>query len=233
MRFSIALLLGVAVLAAAGPASAANPDVTRVERAVLALHDDKADAAGAKAAGQRAARKSLAACDERGPGWERIRAVGAPAQRNLYARGARRLWRDLGAAAADRAALSAYQHAFDRFLARFDQPVDDGVLQAGVAAIRGRLAYEADASANATCATFNRLTGRAHEFKPGVSADIGSGRIYQGMIRFIPDQRAKAKRKHFDGGDAAAADAARGRLVELGGDVGRATYFRYAYSLKG
>lgn len=230
----LALLTCLATLTAfAAPAAADTPDVTRVERAVLALHDGKADAAGEKAADQKAARKSLAACDERGPGWERIRAVSDRSQRELYARGARTLWRDLSVAAADGAALKAYQPAFDRFLARFDEPLADGVLQAGVNAIRGRLSYEAAASAGATCKTFERLTKPVRTFKPGVDADIDSGHIYQRMIRRVPDQRAVAKRRYFDGGDAAAADAARARLAELGGDVGRATYFRYAYSLKG
>jgi hypothetical protein len=223
----------VALVATAAPATAAPPDVMRIERAVLALHDDKADAAGEKAKGQKAARNALAPCDERGPGWERIRAVRDRSQRGLYVRGARTLWRDLAAAAADRAALTAYQPSFDRFLARFDEPLDDGVLRAGVEAIRSRLAYEAQASASASCKTFERLTKAVREFKPGVSADIDSGQIYQRMIHFLPKQRAAATRKHWNGARIAAADAARARLAELGGDVGRATYFRFAYSLEG
>jgi hypothetical protein len=235
----IASLLTCAALVAPATAFAGAdfaslpPDVQRVERAVLELHDAKADVAGKRAANRSAAERALKPCKSDGPGWKRIRAVKDPSQRNAYVRGAKLLWRDLQEAARDGAALETYQPAFDRFLKRFDQPLSDPVLQAGIGSLRGRLAYEDAASSFASCATFERQTKAVRQFKPGVTADYLAGNIFQRMSRFVTSKRKAAVAKHWPAAQEQALDAARARLAELGGDVGRATYFRFAYSLNG
>ncbi|HEY6779323.1 MAG TPA: hypothetical protein VI111_00110 [Thermoleophilaceae bacterium] len=236
----IALSLAAIVVLAlpAGASAGADfsslpPDVQRVERAVLELHDAKADAAAKKAGERRAAERALKACKNAGPGWDRIRAVHDRSQRSAYVRGAKILWRDLQDAAVDGAALKAYTPAFDRFLKRFDPPLTDPVLQAGVASLRGRLDYEDAASSFASCATFEKLTKPIRQFKPGVTADYLAGNIFQKLSHYVIKQRKTAVAKHWPAAQERALDAARARLAELGGDVGRATYFRYAYSLNG
>jgi uncharacterized protein YbjT (DUF2867 family) len=69
----------------------------RVERAVVELANAKRSAAGDVEAGRRAAAKALLRCKRGGPGWKRIRSVRVRAQRSLYMRGAKELWRELGA----------------------------------------------------------------------------------------------------------------------------------------
>jgi hypothetical protein len=235
---ALALVAGAALALPASALAGADfaslpPDVQRVERAVLELHDAKQDAASKKAAERRAAERALKRCKSEGPGWERIRAVQDPSQRSVYVRGARALWGDLHEAALDGAALKAYTPAFDRFLKRFDQPLADGVLQGGIGSLRGRLAYEAAAAEFASCKTFEKLTAPIKQFKPGVSADYQAGGVFQKLSRYVATQQKDAARKHWPSAQERALDAARARLAELGGDVGRATYFRYAYSLNG
>ncbi len=209
------------------------PDVQRVERAVLELHDAKQDVADKRAANGRAAERALKECKRDGKGWDKIRSVKDASQRNAYVRGAKILWRDLNEAALDGAALEAYQPAFDRFLGRFDQPLSDPVLQGGVDSLRGRLAYEAAATSFASCKTFEQQLKPIRQFKPGVTADYLAGNLFQRMSRFVTNKRKAAVNKHWPSSKEQALDAARARLAELGGDVGRATYFRYAYSLNG
>ena len=232
-RFALPLAL-ITICSLPAAAHAQLPaDVTRVERAVLDLHDAKEAAAGERAAAQRAARRALAKCRDAGPGWERIRAVKNRSQRGVYVRGARELWADLEEAAVAAAALEAYDTAFDRFLARFEAPLSDPVLQGGVDAIASRLKYEAAASEFGSCRTFEQVTKAVREFPHGVPADFLAGEIYQRMSKFAQKRRNAAIRRHWTGARVRAIDAARARLAELGGDTGRATYFRYAYSLEG
>jgi phosphoglycolate phosphatase-like HAD superfamily hydrolase len=230
----LACALVVPASAAADASFDALPvDVQRVERAVLELHDAKRDVAAKRAAERRKADRALKRCKRAGPGWERIRKVTDPSQKGAYVRGAKLLWRDLHEAALDGAALKAYQRPFDRFLDRFASPLNDGALQAGVESIRRRLAYEHAASFFASCRTFDEVTKPIRQFKPGVTADYLAGNLYQRMARYVPEKRKAAVRKHWPAAQEQALDVARARLAELGGDVGRATYFRYAYSLNG
>jgi hypothetical protein len=142
-----ALLAAVGVLAAAMAWSTAArgdepekpEDVQRVERAVTELATAKRAAADEVKANTVAAAKALANCESAGPGWNAIREVKIPAQRSLYRRGARTLWKALGEVAAERAAFDAYRPGFERFLSRFDTPLADSVLQAGVDAWRKRV----------------------------------------------------------------------------------------------
>jgi hypothetical protein len=237
---AFALLAALGVLAAAmvwstsarGDEPAKPEDVQRVERAVTELAAAKRAAADEVKANNQAATEALAKCEHAGPGWKAIRAVKIPAQRSLYRRGARTLWKGLGEVAADRAAFDAYRARFERFVGRFDTPLDDSVLQAGVDAWRKRVdLYEAYTPIG-TCASFNRLAKRARQFPPNVEADYKSGDIYNRMVRFVEDTKRAAARRHWGSRYAGALVAARDRLIELGANDGYATFFAFGHSLR-
>jgi hypothetical protein len=231
------LVLVLAALLAAAPATAQAPekpeDVLRVERALTDLGAAKRSAAGEVESGGRAAAKALRPCKSGGPGWKRIRAVRVPAQRSLYTRGARTLWKGLGEVAAERAALDAYRQPFERFLSRFDRPLDDPVLQAGVEAWRKRMAYYEAATGFGTCRTFAKLLKPVRQFDENVRADYLAGDIYNKMVRFVADSRRKAAARHWGSRYDAALRDARSRLVALGGNEGSATFFAFGHSLRG
>jgi hypothetical protein len=226
-----------ASLAAAPPAGAQMPekpeDVMRVENAVIQLANAKRAAAGRVATGRRAGARALRKCENRGPGWRRIRAVRVPAQRSLYRRGAKTLWRELGEVAAERAALDAYRRPFERFLGRFDRPLADPLLQAGVGAWRKRVVYYEAATGFGTCRTFERLLTQVRQFKENVRADYLAGDIYNRMVRFVSGSRRRAAARHWGARHDAALRSARTRLVALGGDEGYATFFAFGHSLRG
>jgi len=166
---AIAVLALAALAAPAGAQVVEKPeDVQRVERAVLDLSATKRNLAGEVAASRRAAERALAKCRTAGPGWARIRSVRVPAQRSLYARGARILWRNLGEVAAEHAAFEAYRRPFERFVSRFEPPLGDPVLQAGVEAWNKRIALYAAYTPIGTCRSFNRLAKRARQFPENV-----------------------------------------------------------------
>jgi hypothetical protein len=224
----------VALVAAAPAAAQVVPkpeDVVRVERAVTELAVAKRGAAGDVAAGRRAGEAALRKCKKGGRGWKRIRSVRVPAQRSLYTRGARTLWKELSEVAAERAALDAYRHAFERFLSRFDRPLADPVLQQGVDAWHRRIAYYEAATGFASCKTFERLLKPVRQFKENVRADYLAGDIYNKMVRFVRDSQRKAANRHWGSRYDAALDAARAQLVALGGDEGYATFFTFGHSL--
>jgi hypothetical protein len=226
----------IALIAAAPAAAqvAAKPeDVVRVERAITELAVAKRAAAGDVAAGTRAGAAALRKCESRGPGWNRIRSVRVPAQRSLYTRGARTLWKELNEVAAERAALDAYRHAFERFLSRFDRPLTDPVLQAGIDAWHRRIAYYEGATGFASYKTFERLLKPVRQFRENVRADYLAGTIYNKMVRFVPDSRRKAAGRQWGSRYDAALSAARAHLVALGGDEGYATFFAFGHSLRG
>jgi hypothetical protein len=231
------ILTVLAALVAAAPAAAQVPekpvDVVRVERAITELAVAKRAAADEVAAGERAASKALARCRNGGPGWKRIRSVRVPAQRGLYTRGARTLWQELNEVAAEGAALGAYRRPFERFVSRFDQPLDDPVLQGGVEAWRKRIAYYQAATGFGTCETFERLLRPVRQFKENVRADYLAGDIYNKMVRFVADSRRKAAARHWGSRYDAALRDARTQLVALGGNEGYATFFAFGHSLRG
>jgi hypothetical protein len=235
-RLAVTSLVAAVLLAAPAAGAQAPPkpeDVQRVERAVLELSAAKRDLAGEVAAGKRAAERVLAKCRSKGPGWARIRAVRVPAQRGLYTRGARTLWRDLAEVAAERAAFEAYRRPFERFLSRFEPPLADPVLHAGVEAWSKRVALYAAYTPVGTCRTFNRLASRARQFPANVEADYLAGDIYNRMVRFVDDTKRKAARRHWGSRYERALDAARAQLVALGGNEGYATFFAFGHSLRG
>jgi hypothetical protein len=233
LHLILAVALG-ALLALTGPAGAqTHEDVVRVEKAVGYLGPAKRAAAGEVAANERAAARALGKCESRGPGWARIRAVRVPAQRSLYRRGAKALWQGLNEVAAERAALNAYRKPFERFLARFDPPLADPLLQAGVEAWRKRIAYYEAATGFATCKTFERLLKPVRQFRENVRADYLAGDVYNEMVRFVPDSRRTAARRHWGSRYDAALQRARTQLVALGGDEGYATFFAFGHSLRG
>jgi hypothetical protein len=233
LRLILVAAIG-ASLALAAPAGAQKPeDVLRVESAVTQLAAAKRTAGDEVAAGVRANARALRKCKTGGRGWKRIRAVRVPAQRALYARGARQLWKGLNEVAAERAALDAYRASFERFLGRFDRPLADPILQAGIDAWRKRIAlYEASTSFG-TCKAFEKLLRRVRQFEENVRADYLAGDIYNKMVRFVPDSRRKAAARHWGSRYDAALDAARAQLVALGGDAGYAAYFSFGHSLRG
>ena len=238
MNSRAAITVTTAFLALAAPAAAQSPkpaDVVRVESAVVELATQKRAAQAQVSARTRAAQNALGACRSKGTGWSRIRGVRDRAQRNAYARGARALWASLNDVAAEGAWVEVYTPYFERFLRRFDAPLSDPVLQAGVDAQRRRLAYDQAAYSFGTCATFNTVLKKVREFKiggnHGVSGDYYAGKIYNDFVRYVGNRQRSAARAHWDSRDDNALEAARAQLKALGGDEGYANYF--AFALKG
>jgi hypothetical protein len=225
------------LLAIAAPASAQvapkPADVTRVEAAVVELAKLKRDAAGEVAARKSAAGRALAACRSRGPGWARVKKVHDASQRNAYARGAKTLWNNLRDTAVEGAWVQVYAPSFERFLKRFDTPLSDPVLQAGIDAQRHRLAFNEAAYSFGSCATFNTQMKKVREFQiggsHGVSGDYYAGKIYNDFVRYVSRREAAAARAHWGARWQSALDAARNQLVALGGDQGYANYFAFAF----
>jgi hypothetical protein len=223
-----------ALLALAAPAAAQTPeDVTRVESAVIELAKLKRNSAGEVAAHRRSAQGALAACRSKGPGWARVRKVRDASQRNAYARGAKRLWGALDDVALEGAWVEVYAPHFERFLRRFETPLSDPVLQAGIDAQRKRFAFNEAAYSFGTCATFNTLMKKVREFKiggsHGVSGDYYAGKIYNDFIRYVPKRQQAAARAHWGSRYDDALEAARVQLKALGGDEGYANYFAFGF----
>src|ERR671914_173375 len=181
-------------------------DVVRVENELVDLASAKKAAVDEVAAGERAGAKAMRKCESRRPGWERIGAVRVPAQRSLYRRGARILWRELSEVAGERAAVHVY---------------------------RKRIAYYEAATGFGTCATFERLLRPVRQFPENVRADYLAGDIYNKMVRFVSDSRRKAAARHWGSRQDGALRAARTQLVALGGDAGYATFLAFGHSLRG
>jgi hypothetical protein len=204
MKSRGAIAVTAAFLALAAPAAAQSPkpaDVTRIENAVVELAKQKSGAAGQVSARGRAAQAALGACRTKGTGWTRIRKVRDRAQRDAYARGARALWNGLNGVAAEGAWVEVYTPFFERFLNRFDTPLADPLLQAGIAAQRKRFAYDKAAYSFGTCAIFNTQLGKVREFKiggsHGVSGDYYAGKIYNGFVRYVANRQRAAARAHW------------------------------------
>jgi hypothetical protein len=232
MRTLTATLVSLALLPAAAQAQV-PADVTRIEGAVVELAKLKRDAQPQVTARGNAAQAALASCRSKGSGWKRIRAVRDASQRNAYARGAKALWGDLREVAAEGAWVEVYTPVFERFLRRFESPLADPVLQAGVDAQAKRLAFSQAAYSFGNCATFNRLLKKVREFKiggsHGVAGDYYAGRIHNIFVGYVSSQERAAARAHWGSRYDAALDAARDRLKALGGDEGYANYFAFAF----
>jgi hypothetical protein len=231
------LLVALALLLPSAAQAQVPDDVSRIHAAVTELAKAKRDAAGRVAQRKRAAEAALAGCRSAGAGWKRIRAVRDASQRGAYRRGARVLWGELHQAALEQAALDAYDSFFTRFLARLERPLSDPVLQAGADALRERIGYQREAYAFASCATFELLLRKVREFKigggHGVAGDYRAGRIHNLFTGFVAGHQRAAERRHGGTGYESALQAARERIVALGGDSGYASYFAFAHSLRG
>ena len=228
------LATAAALLALAAPAAAQKPeDVSRVESAIVELSKLKRGSESEVAAHRRAAQAALGACRTKGPGWARLRKVRDAAQRNAYARGAKRLWGALDQVASEGAWVDVYAPHFQRFLRRFETPLSDPVLQAGIEAQRKRFAFNQAAYSFGTCATFNTLMKKVREFKiggsHGVSGDYYAGKIYNDFVRYVPKRQQAAARAHWGSRHDSALEAARDQLKALGGDEGYANYFAFAF----
>jgi hypothetical protein len=234
-RIAVASCAVLLVLAAPASAQVAQKpaDVTRIEAAVVELAKLKRAAAGQVNARERAATSALQACRSKGRGWARIRKVKDASQRNAYARGARTLWTNLAGTAVEGAWVEVYTPYLERFLRRFETPLTDPVLQAGIEAQRKRLAFDRAAYSFGSCATFNRLMKKVREFKiggsHGVAGDYYAGKIYNDFVRYVSRRQAKAARAHWGSRYDTALDAARNQLKALGGDEGYANYFAFAF----
>ena len=223
-----------AFLALAGPASAQKPeDVSRVESAIVELAKLKRNSSDEVVAHRRSAQDALAACRTKGPGWARVRKVRDASQRNAYARGAKQLWGKLDDVAAEGAWVEVYTPHFERFLRRFETPLSDPVLQAGIEAQRKRFAFNQAAYSFGSCATFNKLMKKVREFKiggsHGVSGDYYAGKIYNDFVRYVPKRQQAAARANWGSRYDSALEAARDQLNALGGDYGYASYFAFAF----
>jgi hypothetical protein len=223
-------------LASVAPASAQlqrPAEVLRIESAMSELGKQKNAAVGEVKARERAATAALGACRTKGSGWKRIRGVRDRAQRNAYARGAKTLWQNLNTVAVEGAWVEVYAPFFDRFLHRFDAPLSDPVLQAGIDAQRQRVAYNRASTSFGTCATFNSALKKVREFKiggeHGVSGDYYAGKIYNDFVRYVSNRQRAAARSHWGSRYDNALDAASAQLKALGGNEGLANYFRFAF----
>ena len=67
----------------------------------------------------------------------------------------------------------------------------------------------------------------------GVAGDYRAGRIHNLFTGFVAGRQRAAERRHGGTGYASALQAARERIVALGGDSGYASYFAFAHSLRG
>jgi hypothetical protein len=234
-RLAISIFASLLLVAAPASAQVAQKpaDVSRVEAAVIELAKLKKGSAGQVAAQQRAAESAMGACRSAGPGWARVRKVHDASQRNAYARGAKTLWANLKTTAVEGAWVQVFTPHFERFLRRFDTPLTDPVLQAGIDAQRSRLAYNQAAYSFGTCATFNKELKKVREFKiggsHGVSGDYYAGKIYNDFVRFVSTRQSQAARAHWGSRYQGALDAARDQLKALGGDEGYANYFAFAF----
>ena len=234
-RIAIACCAVLLVLATPASAQIAQKpaDVTRIEAAVVELAKLKSATKGQVNARERAAESALRSCRSKGRGWARIRKVKDSSQRNAYARGAKTLWNNLGKTAVEGAWVEVYTPYLERFLRRFETPLSDPVLQAGIDAQRKRLAFDQAAYSFGTCGTFNRLMKKVREFKiggsHGVAGDYYAGKIYNDFVRYVARRQAKAARAHWGSRYEGALEAARDQLKALGGDAGYASYFAFAF----
>lgn len=230
---SLSVLLAL-VLAAPAAAQLPKPvDVTRVESAMSELGRAKRGSEDAVEARKRDAESALAACRTKGAGWARIKRVRDRAQRNAYARGAKALWADLRETALDNAWVVVYTPHFERFLRRFDTPLADPVIQAGIDAQRQRVAFNKAAYSFGTCVTFNTLMKKVREFEiggsHGVSGDYYAGKIYNDFVRYTSNRQRAAARAHWGSRYEAALKAASEQLKLLGANEGLANYFAFAF----
>jgi hypothetical protein len=239
MTPSLRLIIPAALaclLAVPAPAQAQLPeDITRIHSAVTELAKAKQRAAPRAAARGQAAARALNACRVAGAGWGRIRSVRDRSQREAYGRGARILWRDLREVAQRSGPAGVYAPFFARFLRRLDPPPADPVLADGVAALRGRFAFLAAAYSFGSCKTFEKLLRQVREFdvggKHGVAGDYRAGRIHNRLVGYVAARHRGANGRHGGATYRLRLDAARTRIVALGGDYGYASYFTAAWSL--
>ena len=236
MAARLLILSVLFALAAASPASAQfeRPvDVQRIESAMSELGRQKNGAEAELRGRERAVTGALLACRSKSRGWRRIRGVRDRAQRDAYARGARTLWRNLNVVALEGAWVEVYGPFFERFVNRFDTPVSDPVLQAGLDAQRQRLVYNRAAYSFGTCTAFNTQLKKVREFKiggeHGVSGDYYAGKIYNQFVSYVATRQRAAARAHWGSRYDNALAAASDQLKALGGNEGLANYFRFAF----
>jgi hypothetical protein len=233
MAIGLTVLLALVAAAPAAAQVTRPADVLRVESAMSELGRSKEASRAQVDSRAAAAQRALRKCRTRGRGWARIRAVRDASQRNAYARGARALWANLGKVVVDGARVAVFTPHYERFLSRFDTPVSDPVIQAGIEAQRKRLAYEKAAWSFGTCRTFNKVLKKVKEFKiggrHGVAGDYYAGRIHNIFVGYVASRQRAAARTHWKSSSQSALEAARDQLKALGGNEGLANYFVFAF----
>jgi hypothetical protein len=219
---------------------AVDEEVAALEQATAELGRAKRAAAGKVARLSRSA-SVLRPCLRGGPGWKRIRAVKHASQRSLYTAAARHLLADMKLLLdGQQAQIVVYEASFQRFVASLRAaPVSDPTLSEAIAAQSRRLASYHDIRAiGADCSVFNKLTRRIREFPTRtaaqiVRADYRSAPLARKIERHLSNQLSKIDRRHgISRRDAETLADAAALMVELGGQPGHATGFRYALSLR-
>jgi hypothetical protein len=219
---------------------AVDEQVVALEQATIELGRAKRSATGKVARLSRSA-SILRPCLNGGPGWKRIRAVKNASQRSLYTAAARRLLADMRLLLdGQQPRIVVYEASFERFVASLHAaPVSDPALVEAIAAQARRLAaYRDIRGIAANCSAFNKLTRRVREFPTRsaaqiVRADYRSAPLARKIERHLSSQLSKVDRRHgISHRDAVTLAEAAELMVELGGEPGTATGFRYALSLR-
>ena len=119
--------------------------------------------------------------------------------------------------------VEVYAPPFERFLRRFETPLADPILQAGIYARRKRLAFDRPPTRSPHARRSTRSLGRcasSSRRSHGVEGDYYAGRVYNDFVRYVSSRKRAAART----GLALRRRAAR-RLQQhkaLGGDEGYA-----------
>jgi hypothetical protein len=226
---------------ASPPANSAASDVSALERATVDLARAKRAASSSVERLRRDGAGTLDRCMRGGPGWKRIRKVRHRPQRELYARAARTLLRDMESLLHDqRAPITAYRPVFDRFMAGIQGVgAGDPLLREAVAAhARRNAAHQEIGRIEVGCRVFNRLTAKVREFPTRtpeqiIRVDYKAPPIAGRIERHISKQVVAAERRsRVSDRDAETLERAAGLMIGHGANPGYATAFRYALSLR-
>jgi hypothetical protein len=227
-------------LALAAPA-AASDELAPIEQATAQLGNAKRAGADEVARLGRSGLATLRPCLRGGVGWKRIRSVEHAPQRALYVAAARKLLADMHVLLeVQQPRIEAYWPAFDRYVSQLEAvAVSSPLLSQAIAAQGRRLAaYRDMRSVTASCAVFNRLTGRVREFPTGnaaeiVRADYRATPVARKIERHVSNELAAIDRRHgISYRDALTLEAAAEQMIAAGGSPGAALGFQYALSLR-
>jgi hypothetical protein len=106
------------------------------------------------------------------------------------------------------------------------------VLQAGIDAHRRHLAYYEAATPFSTCKTFGKLMKSVRSYGTDATGDARAGDVFTKLTTFVRNRESSAVRRYYGSREVRALNAAKARLMELGGNGGYANYFAFAFSLR-